>query len=255
MGQAIATGLVQACAVSADRIVAFDVDSSKAACAAALGGKAASSPGELASQSDTLILAPKPQDMEAALDSIGSELSPGTLLISIAAGISIGFIQGKVGAEHRVARVMPNTPALVGAGAAAFALSESCTDADGDTAREIFESIGTAEELPESAMDAVTALSGSGPAYFFAFVEACIKGGVALGLPEPAASRLAGQTLYGAGLLLKESGESPATLRERVTSKGGTTAAALASFSESDLDGAVQAALGAAAGRSKELGL
>lgn len=254
MGQAIAKGLVKAEAIAPDQLAAYDLDREKAAVAVSLGGRAADSPGDLARSSRTLVLAPKPQDMATALESIRDGLRDETLIISIAAGISTEFIQRTLDRAVRVARVMPNTPALAGAGASGIALSANCTPNDGVVARAIFEAVGLAEEVPEDAMDAVTALSGSGPAYYFAFVEACVGAAVGLGLNEDQATRLAGQTLYGAGLLLKESGETAAVLRERVTSKGGTTAAALAVFEERDLNGTVRAAMDAAARRSRELG-
>lgn len=254
MGQAIAKGLVQAESIAADHILVFDLNATVAAKAEAIGAVAVDSAAALAERSQILLLAPKPQDMAAALESIAGHLAPETLLISIAAGVSIAFIQSALGAGSRVARVMPNTPALVGAGAAGIAMSDTCTDAEAGIAQTIFESIGIAEKLPESALDAVTALSGSGPAYYFAVAEACVKAGVGLGLREDQATRLAGQTLYGAGLLLKESGETAATLRQRVTSKGGTTEAALKCFQDLDLEGTIRAAMEAAAERSKELG-
>ncbi len=254
MGKAIAKGLIQAGAIPAGQLLAFDVKTENAKQVEEIGGVAAESAAALAEGSQTLLLATKPQDMAAALHSIARHLGPDSLVISIAAGISISYIQDVLGSDRHVARVMPNTPALVGAGAAGIALSASCTEEDAGVVEAIFESVGIVERLPESALDAVTALSASGPAYFFALVEACVKAGVGLGLPEDQARRLAGQTLYGAGLLLKESGESAATLRERVTSKGGTTEAALACFEQRDLDGAVRAAMEAAAARSQELG-
>ncbi len=254
MGKAIANGLVKTGAVSAEQLLAFDLRAEAAKAIEELGGTAAGTAAELAERSQTLLLAPKPQDMEGALQSIAGHLADASLVISIAAGVSIAHIQRLLGADRRVARVMPNTPALVGAGAAGIALSPSCTEENAAVAKAIFEAVGIAERLPETSLDAVTALSGSGPAYFFALVEACVKAGVHLGLPEEQAARLAGQTLYGAGLLLKESGESASTLRERVTSKGGTTEAALACFEQHDLDGTVRVAMEAAAKRSKELG-
>lgn len=252
MGQAIAKGLVATDTLSPSQILAYDVDPDRMANAADIS--AATTPADLAEKSDTIVLAPKPQDMQSALDSIASHIRKDTLIISIAAGISIAFIQAALGQDSHVARVMPNTPALVGAGAAAFALSDTCTEEDAQQTESIFSAVGIAERIPESAMDAVTALSGSGPAYYFAFVEAGIKAAISLGLNEDQATRLATQTLYGAALLLNQSGESAATLRERVTSKGGTTAAALGVFIERDLDGTVLAAMQAAANRSQELG-
>lgn len=254
MGTAIARGLVKSGAIPADRLFAFDLKTESAKRVEEIGGTAVGSAADLARRSQTLLLAPKPQDMEVALNSVSGHLDEGALVISIAAGVSISFIEGVLGKKRRVVRVMPNISALVGAGAAGFALSASCSKEDGDVTRAIFESIGIAEQVPESALDAVTALSGSGPAYFFALVEACVKAGIGLGLREDQATRLAEQTLYGAGLSLKISGESASTLRERVTSKGGTTAAALACFEQRDLDGTVRAAMEAAASRSEELG-
>lgn len=254
MGEAIARGLVRAGAIDGRQILAYDVDAAKARKAASLGGAAAATAEALARGSDTLLLAPKPQDMRAALQSIRGALRPQTLIVSIAAGISIGFIQRELGAAARVVRAMPNTPALVGAGATGFAPSGNCTAGDKTVARGFFEAIGIAEEIDEALLDAVTALSGSGPAYYFAFVEASTTAAIALGLPAEQAGRLAAQTLYGAGLLLHDSGEPAGALRERVTSKGGTTAAALATFATRDLAGAVRAGMEAAAARSKELG-
>ena len=253
MGTAIAKGLVKSATIPASQLYAFDVKTESAKGIEQIGGTQVESAADLARRSQTLILAPKPQDMEVALNSVAGQLDDNALVISIAAGVSISFIQGVLGEDRHVARVMPNLSALVEAGAAGIALSASCSKEDGDVTKAIFESIGIAEQVPEESLDAVTALSGSGPAYYFALVEACVEAGVSLGLREDQATRLAEQTLYGAGLTLKRSGESAATLRERVTSKGGTTAAALACFEERDLKGTVHAAMEAAAARSEEL--
>lgn len=254
MGQAIAKGLVRAESISADRILAFDINATNSNKATEMGGVAVDSAAALAQRSQLILLATKPQDMGAALDSIAGHAPADVLFISIAAGVSISFIQGKLGQDAHVARVMSNTPAFVGAAASGVALSENCTEEDAATAEAVFNCIGITERVPETSMDAITALSGSGPAYFYALVEACVKAGVGLGLQEDQATRLASQTLYGAGLLLKESGESASVLRQRVTSKGGTTEAALACFRQRDLEGTVSAAMEAAATRSMELG-
>jgi pyrroline-5-carboxylate reductase len=254
MGQAIARGLVRAGAIEPSQVLAYDVDASKTNTATAMGGRVAESADELARESQTLLLAPKPQDMRGALQSLNGGLRLDGLVISIAAGVSIRFIQDALGVQTRVIRAMPNTPAMVGAGATAFARSKTCTEHDAQVARAIFEAIGVAEDVPEELLDAVTALSGSGPAYYFALVEAQTRAGVGLGLPEAQAGRLAGQTLYGAGLLLHESGESAATLRARVTSRGGTTAAALETFESRGFGEMVSAGMTAAAKRSRELG-
>lgn len=254
MGAAIAQGLVNAGTLEARELAVYDTDAGKCAAAEQLGARIVDSAAELGHTSDTLLLAVKPQNMEDALSAVKAGYSPSTLVISIAAGISINYIQARLGADARVVRVMPNTPALVGAGAAGIALSDNCTETDGARARTIFEAIGVAVVVSEDAIDAVTALSGSGPAYFFYIVECLVRAAGTEGLGEEEATRLAGQTLLGAGRLLSESGEAAAVLRERVTSKGGTTAAALATFEREGLDRVLAAGLAAAAARSRELG-
>jgi len=151
-------------------------------------------------------------------------------------------------------RVMPNTPALVEAGAAGIALSANCTDADAQIGRTVFEAVGIVEVVPEELIDVVTALSGSGPAYFFYMVECLVRAAQAQGLNEAQAVRLAARTLLGSGRLLEASGEPPAVLRERVTSKGGTTAAALEAFRAGGFDRVIAAGVEAAVARAKELG-
>jgi pyrroline-5-carboxylate reductase len=173
--------------------------------------------------------------------------------VSIAAGIPIAALQGWLGEEIRIVRVMPNTPAMVGAGAAGIALGPTCDGRDADVARAIFEAVGSVELVEEHALDVVTALSGSGPAYFFYMIECLVRAAVEEGMPEEQAIRMASQTMYGAAKLLVESGETPALLRERVTSKGGTTAAALGAFQEHGLAAVVARGVKAAARRSREL--
>ena len=254
MGRAIAGGLLENGAIAAKYAAAYDVDSEKLTAAEVMGLTVYTSAQDLARACDTLMLAVKPQSMDEALEEIRPALAPSTLIVSIAAGISITFIQERFGPDFRVVRVMPNTPALVGAGAAGIAPSVNCTEADAETARSIFSSIGIAEMVPESLIDAVTALSGSGPAYFFYLVECLTRAAVAQGLTESQAGHLASQTLVGAGLLLRDSGESASTLRERVTSKGGTTEAALKRFAAEGFEETVLAAVNAAVERSRELG-
>ena len=254
MGQAIARGLIDTQTFAPESLAVYDIAPKKCKPFAAEGVREADSPESLAEMSDALLLAPKPQDMESALESIRSAWKPEIPIISIAAGISTGYIHGKLSPEARVARVMPNTPALVGAGAAGIAYSANAQEGDRELARTVFKAVGVAEEVPEAAMDAVTALSGSGPAYYFYLVECFVAAAVKLGLTEDQATRLATQTLLGAGKLLAESGEPAAVLRERVTSKGGTTAAALDVLQQKQWPEIAEAALGAAARRSQELG-
>ena len=254
MGEAMLSGLVAARTLTPDRALVFDVAAARRDRGHSLGARVADSPAQLVHESDTLILAPKPQDMDAALATIKGDLKPSALVISIAAGISTKFIQARLGEGVHVVRVMPNTPAMVNASASGVAFSANCTPKDEATALEIFGAIGVAERVPESAIDAVTGLSGSGPAYFFYMVECLAAAAVEEGLTEQQAARLAAQTLYGAGKLLVESGESAATLRERVTSKGGTTFAALEKFRANDFPRIVAESVHAAAARSRELG-
>lgn len=254
MGRAIANGLIENGEIAADHVAAYDVDTDKQQQARELGAKVYDSPEALAAACDVLVLAVKPQTMSDALEQIKPGLTPRTLIVSIAAGISIAYITNRLGEAARVVRVMPNTPAMVNAGAAGIARGANCTPDDEKIARAIFEGIGVVECVDESLIDAVTALSGSGPAYFFYIVECLIKAAQQHGLTEKQATTLAAQTLLGSGFLLRESGESAATLRERVTSKGGTTEAALRTFREKGLEEAIAAGVQAAVSRAKELG-
>lgn len=250
MGGAIARGLLAMGTLPAPALNAYDVAESRLAEARRLGITVVDSPQALAALSTTLILAVKPQTMTDALGQIPPGVLAGKRVISIAAGISIATLQRFVSDGARIVRVMPNTPALVGAGAAAIALGPACDARDAEVAQAIFAAVGSVELVDEDDLDAVTALSGSGPAYFFYVVECLIRAAVDEGLDEVQAARLAHQTLYGAGKLLAESGETAGTLRERVTSKGGTTAAALAAFQNHGLAAVIHAGVNAAAARS-----
>jgi len=254
MGAAILEGLIEAGRHTGKHTVVYDPSPARRAAAEAVGAELAETPAELAADCDTLVLAVKPQVMDEALQTFEGQPRMPRRAISIAAGISIRTIQARLGDAVHVIRVMPNTPALVSAGAAGIALGPGCDGTDAEVARAMFESIGIAVMVEERDMDAVTALSGSGPAYFFRLVECLVKAAVAEGLDAATASRLAGQTLLGAGKLLKASGETPEVLRQRVTSKGGTTEAALRSFEQDGLEAMVRAAVSAAAARSRELG-
>jgi pyrroline-5-carboxylate reductase len=254
MGTAILAGLIETGKTTGKHAWVYDTAPERVQAAISLGANVAQDPAELARTSDTLLLAVKPQMMEEALKPILGAMRDDTLVISIAAGLTIAWLTARLGPGARVVRVMPNTPALVGAGAAGIALGPQCTEADARVTKMIFEGVGAAEVVEESQIDAVTALSGSGPAYFFRMVECLVEAAIAEGLEEAQATRLAVQTLYGAGLLLKESGETAETLRARVTSKGGTTEAALRAMEAEGFPGAVRAAVAAAAARSRELG-
>lgn len=208
---------------------------------------------DVAAEASTILLVVKPQDMGTTLSELALHLNEDALLISFAAGKTIASITSGLGKSNPVIRVMPNTPALLGKGASGYSLGAGVTAPQRDFVATFLAATGKAIEVPESLQDAVTATSGSGPAYFFAFVEAMVEGSVALGLSREDATLLTIQTIVGAAALLESSGDSPTTLREKVTSPNGTTAAAIASFSASGLNEIVARAMAAAAKRSQEL--
>jgi pyrroline-5-carboxylate reductase len=207
----------------------------------------------VACNSDILVLSVKPQTFAGLLPAIAPHLAPSTLVISIAAGVPLRAIEAAL-PQSRVVRAMPNTPALVSAGATAIAPGSKATPEDMALATKIFVSVGQVVHVDEAQMDAVTALSGSGPAYVFLLAEALAAAGAELGLAPEIASVLAAQTIYGAGRLLIESHDPPSELRRKVTSPGGTTAAGLAALEARDFAGAVAACLRAANARGAELG-
>ncbi len=208
---------------------------------------------EAAETADTLVLVVKPQDMEALLAEIGPHVRPGNLVVSLAAGITTSFLESRLPEGRAVVRVMPNTPALVDQGMAAVSAGAHC-DADHlREAEQLLAATGKVVEVPEKMQDAVTAISGSGPAYIFYVVEAMIEAGVVLGMPRATATELVVQTLYGAATMIKETGQHPTVLREQVTSPGGTTAAALRELDDHKVRAAFIRAMEAAAIRSREL--
>ena len=251
MASAILEGLIEQGVLGGRMAAVYDPDPARMDAARHVSAHCMESAEELGGMCDTLVLAVKPQTMEGALRDLAPGLKPDTLVISIAAGINIAWLAERLNAGQRIIRVMPNTPALVQAGAAGIAPGPGCTDDDLAVARTVFEAIGVAEVVEERDMDAVTALSGSGPAYFFYMVEGLVKAAVAEGLNEATATRLAAQTLFGAGQLLQRSDASAAVLRERVTSKGGTTEAALRTFQAEGFERVVAAGVHAAAERSR----
>ena len=202
---------------------------------------------------DALLLVVKPQDMASVLEEIKGSINPTAVVITFVAGKTISFISNGLGTSNPVVRVMPNTPTMVGAGMAAASMGAGVTAEQKQFVLGFLAATGKVIEVAEDLQDAVTATSGSGPAYFFAFVEAMVAGAKELGLSEADATTLTVQTIVGAAQLLDESGKSATTLRENVTSPNGTTAAALASFASSDLNSMVAKAMKAASDRSQEL--
>ena len=202
---------------------------------------------------DALLLVVKPQDMASVLEDIKGSINPTAVVITFAAGKTISFIANGLGTANPVVRVMPNTPTLVGEGMAAASMGSGVTAAQRDFVLGFLGATGRVIEVSEELQDAVTATSGSGPAYFFAFVEAMVAGAQELGLSQEDATTLTLQTIVGAAKLLDQSGKSATTLRENVTSPNGTTAAALASFSDDKMSSMVAKAMKAARDRSQEL--
>ncbi|MEI2764999.1 MAG: pyrroline-5-carboxylate reductase [Dermatophilaceae bacterium] len=208
---------------------------------------------EAAQRAQTLVLVVKPQDMDALLSEIHDHIHPGNLVVSLAAGIPTAYLERRLPRGSSVVRVMPNTPALVDEGMAAVSPGAHCTEAHLAEAQALLASCGKVVQVPEKHQDAVTAISGSGPAYIFYVVEAMIEAGVLLGMPRATSTELVVQTLYGAATMLRETGEHPTVLRERVSSPGGTTMAAIRQLDDHKVRAAFMTAMEAAAARSAQL--
>ncbi len=208
----------------------------------------------LVTASDIVVLATKPQVLDKVLEEIVSAFTDDTLLISILAGITTTTLEAGLAGQPRVVRAMPNTPALAGQGAAALCPGKYISEEDRRVAQHLFETVGIALWVEEGQMDAVTGLSGSGPAFVYTFIEALTAGGVQEGLRLDIASALAVQTVVGAAHLVKETGEHPALLREKVCSPAGTTISAIRVLEERGLRAMMMEAVGAATARSRELG-
>jgi pyrroline-5-carboxylate reductase len=208
---------------------------------------------EAARSADTLVLVVKPQDMGELLGELSPVVRRGQLVVSLAAGITTGFVEARLPDGVAVVRVMPNTPALVDEGMAAISPGSHCGESHLAEAESLMASTGKVIRVPERQQDAVTAISGSGPGYIFFVVEAMIEAGVHLGLPRSTAAELVVQTLVGSAKLLRDTGEHPVVLRERVTSPGGTTAAALRELEDHKVRAAFLVAIEAARDRSRSL--
>jgi pyrroline-5-carboxylate reductase len=208
---------------------------------------------EAARRADTLALVVKPQDMSDLLHELSPHVRPGQLVVSLAAGITTGFIESRLPDGVAVVRVMPNTPALVDEGMAAISRGSHCDEEHLVEAESLLASTGKVLRVPEKQQDAVTAISGSGPAYLFFVVEAMIEAGVHLGLPRSTSTELVVQTVVGSAKLLRETGEHPTVLRERVTSPAGTTAAAVRELEDHKVRAAFLTAMEAARDRSRAL--
>jgi len=255
MGEALIRGLLGAGKVHPEDIMATDVRPERTAQLAKQFGIIAHADNlRLVRESDVVILAVKPQVMAAVLAEIAPAVTAKHLLISIAAGVATGTIRAALGKEARIIRVMPNTPALVLQGAAAIARGQGLGPDDLATAEEIFGAVGRVVVLDEEQMDAVTGLSGSGPAYVAIVIEALADGGVRVGLDRATAMTLATQTVLGAARLLAETGMHPAALKDMVSSPGGTTIAGISALEEGGIRTTLIQAVERATQRSRELG-
>ncbi|MDG3005248.1 pyrroline-5-carboxylate reductase [Paludisphaera mucosa] len=254
MASALVKGMIRAGVATPDRIVASDPQAGtrdELAREAGIAVHASNSP--VVEASDAIVLAVKPQSMASVLAEIAPMLAPRHLIVSIAAGVGIGAMRAALGASTRIVRVMPNTPALLGEGASAYALGPDATDADAQAVQRFLDSVGRSVRVPESQLDAVTGLSGSGPAFVYMVIEALSDGGVRAGLPRDVATTLAAQTVLGAAKMVLETGLHPGALKDQVTSPGGTTIAGVQVLERAALRGALIDAVDAAARRSAEL--
>ena len=251
MATAIAGGLVKSGLFNADELAAFDVNVSAGKSFTEETGVAVKTL-DAAQEAEAILIAVKPQMLSAALEPLKGKIA-GKLIISIAAGVTIERISALTGAD-RIVRVMPNTPALVGEGASGYAPGPGATAEDAALVGKILGATGVAYQVKESDLDAVTGLSGSGPAYVFEFIQALADGGVAEGLPRDVATKLAAQTLLGAAKMVLTTGKHPNELCDAVTSPGGTTSRGLELLAERAFHAAAMQAVRAAAKRSRDLG-
>jgi pyrroline-5-carboxylate reductase len=255
MATALAKGFVHTEIVFPKELVAGDpVAAARSHFTAEVGAKTVAANLDVAKAAKVLILATKPDQTAAALAEISGVFTKNHLLISIAAGVTLAKLESALPAGARVIRVMPNTPALVGAGASGFALGKNATAADGELAQKLLSAVGVALQVKESLLDAVTGLSGSGPAYVYQFIEALSDGGVAAGLPRDIATKLAAQTVLGGAKMVLETGQHPGALKDQVTSPGGTAIEGLHELEKGKLRATVMSAVRAATEKSKKLG-
>jgi pyrroline-5-carboxylate reductase len=255
MATALAKGFVRAEIVFPKEIIAGDLSElALENFARETSAKTTAANAEVLKFAGIVVLAVKPDHVAEVLAGLRRSFTDQHLLISIAAGVTLAKLEAALPAGARVIRVMPNTPALVGESASAFALGKNATAADGELAKKLLSAVGVAFQVKESLLDAVTGLSGSGPAYVYQFIEAMSDGGVAAGLPRDIATKLAAQTVLGAAKMVLETGQHPGALKDQVTSPGGTTIEGLHELEKGRLRAIVMSAVRAATEKSKKLG-
>ncbi|MEI7909231.1 MAG: pyrroline-5-carboxylate reductase [Verrucomicrobiota bacterium] len=256
MGTTLIGGAIRAGIVTADQVIGCDpVAAARESFTQLTAARTTSSAAEMANACEVIFLCTLPPHAAEALRAAAhAAAGQPRLVISIAAGITLAALEAACPENFRVIRAMPNTPALVGKGAAGYCLGTRATPADAATAQMLLEAVGLAIEMPERFMNLVTGLSGSGPAYVYVVIEALADGGVLAGLTRAVALRLAAQTVLGAAAMVLETNEHPAVLKDKVTSPGGTTIAGLAELERLGLRSALIAAVSAASRRAEELG-
>ena len=255
MATALAQGWTGAGLAAPENVLASDpVRAARDAFAAGHGFRTTTSNIEVVAASDVLVLAIKPQTMTALLDEIRPHIKPSHLIVSIAAGVTLKQLERGLGAGVRLIRVMPNTPCLVGASASGYSPDAGATAEDVALVDRLLNAVGKAFKVPEHLLDAVTGLSGSGPAFVYLIIEALSDGGVRVGLPREVATALAAQTVLGAARMVLETAIHPAALKDMVASPGGTTIAGLHALERAGVRGALMDAVEAATRRATELG-
>lgn len=255
MGEALVRGILGVRLARPEHVLMSDIDGERLArLARELGVRVVGDNAELVAASDAVFVALKPGVVREVLPGLAGAVGGGKLVVSIAAGVTLGELEGMLGAGARVVRVMPNAACVVGAGASGYALGPAASEADGELVHRVLSAVGMALRVPEAQLDAVTGLSGSGPAFAALVIEGLADGGVLCGLPREAALKLAAQTVLGAARLVLETGQHPAELKDMVASPGGTTMAGLKVLEAQGLRAALIQAVEAAARRAKELG-
>jgi len=255
MAAALAKGFIKAGMASPDKLIASDVfEGARAAFGESVGARTTESNTEVVSAADVVFLAVKPHQVEEVLNGVSDHFDSARLLVSIAAGVTLEKLESCVPEGSRVIRVMPNTPALVGESASGFAVGGGATEDDAALVERLLSSVGVAFQVKENLLDAVTGLSGSGPAYVYLMIEAMSDGGVAAGLPRDVATRLAAQTLLGGAKMVLETGQHPGALKDMVTSPGGTTIDGVHELEKAGLRSALINAVRAAARKARRLG-
>lgn len=254
MGAAFAKGVISSGAVEANEVTVADVDGPRLEkLRQELGVKVETDNLAAVKDAEIILLAVKPPLVPQVCDQLKTAIKPGQLIVSIAAGVSLDKMESCLPEGTAVVRAMPNTPCQVGAGAIGFSAGKSVTKDQIAEAQKIFDAVGISFEVPEKLLNAVTGLSGSGPAYIYVMIEALSDAGVRVGLPRATAMKLAAQTVYGAAKMVLDEGEHPAKLKDQVTSPGGTTIAGLDALERAGFRSALIEAVKAAAKRSEEL--